>query len=184
MEALAAGQNILQELITCFNKLSPARIDQLMEEIQKAKRIFCVGAGRSRIMLNAFCMRLNQLGFESYVAGNIPCPPARNGDLVIAASGSGTTPSVAVILKRAKEAGAQVALLTASSASNLTGIVDLVVNIQAPNGLINDTERRESQQIMRTLFEQVCFVLEEAIIAALSADIPPEEIAARHTNLE
>jgi 6-phospho-3-hexuloisomerase len=184
MEALVAGQNILQELITCFNKLSPARIDQLMEEIQKAKRIFCVGAGRSRIMLNAFCMRLNQLGFESYVAGNIPCPPARTGDLVIAASGSGTTPSVTVILKRAKEAGARVILITAASASSLADMADLVVNIEAPNGLINDTEKGESRQIMRTLFEQACFILQEAIIAALSADIPPEEIVARHTNLE
>ena len=184
MKTLVAGQNILQELRSCFNKLSPARIDQLIEEIQKTKRVFCVGAGRSRIMLNAFCMRLNQLGLESYVAGNIPCPPVRSGDLVIAASGSGTTPSVTVILKRAKEAGARVALLTASAASNLADVVDLVVNIQAPNGLINNTEKRESQQIMRTLFEQVCFILEEAIIAALSADIPPEEIAARHTNLE
>ena len=183
MEALAAGKLIINELTSSLNKLLPAQAEQFMEEIKRAKRIFCVGAGRSYIILNAFCMRLNQLGMEAYVAGNVPCPPAQKGDLIIAASGSGTTPSVNVIVKRAKEAGARIALITASRDHNLAGIVDLEIVIQAPNGLVNK-ENQESRQLMRTLYEQVCFILYEGIISALSENIPPEEIAARHTNLE
>jgi 6-phospho-3-hexuloisomerase len=181
-EILNIGRAILDELTTCYNKLSPFLAEQLMEEINQAKRVFCVGAGRSRIFLEAFSMRLNHLGKESYIAGNIPCPPARNGDLVIAASGSGATPSAIVILKQAKEAGARVALLTASPIQHLEGTVDLAINIVAPNGLVNGNGG--SRQLMRTLFEQTCFILEETLIAALSAGVPPEEIAARHTNLE
>jgi 6-phospho-3-hexuloisomerase len=183
MEVIAAGQIILEEMNKSFNKLLPPQTAQLLEEIKQAKRIFCVGAGRSRIILNAFCMRLNQLGLESYVAGNVPCPPAKKGDLIIAASGSATTPSVNAILKRAKESGAKITLITASSDHNLSGISDHVVTIIAPCELVNK-DSQESRQIMRTLFEQVCFILYEGIIAALSTNIPPEEIASRHTNLE
>jgi 6-phospho-3-hexuloisomerase len=181
-EVLTIGQNILQELGTCFRKLSASQIDHLIEEIKKSERVFCVGAGRSRIFLEAFCMRLNHLGKEAYVAGHIPCPPVRKGDLVITASGSGT-PSVVAILKRVKEAGGRVVLLTASPVQNMEDIVDLRVNIDAPNGLVNKGDR-ESRQLMRTLFEQTCFILEETLIAVLSTGISPEEIAARHTNLE
>jgi 6-phospho-3-hexuloisomerase len=183
MKTLTAGQSVLQELAACFNRLSASLTDQLIDEIKRAERVFCVGAGRSCIILNAFCMRLNQLGIESYVAGNVPCPPARSGDLVIAASGSGATPSVVVILKRAKAAGARIVLLTASPVQDLDGVVDVVIDIQAPNSLIN-RESQASRQPMRTLFEQTCFILQEAVVAVLSEGIPPEEIAARHTNLE
>jgi len=182
METIAAGHQILAEISDSFNKVLPSQAARLLDEIRGAQRIFCVGAGRSRIILNAFCMRLNQLGLESYVAGNVPCPPAGKGDLIIAASGSGTTPSVNAVLKRAKEAGGRVALLTASPVQHLAGIVDLTVDIQAPNALVN--RESQSRQLMRTLYEQVCFLLYESIIAALSENIPPEEIACRHTNLE
>ena len=182
MEIIAAGHHILAEINDSFSKLLPSQASRLAEEIKSAQRIFCVGAGRSRIILNAFCMRLNQLGLESYVAGNVPCPPAGKGDLIIAASGSGATPSVNAILKRAKEAGGRVALLTAAPVHHLAGIVDLTVDIQAPNGLVN--KEGHSRQLMRTLYEQVCFILYESIIAVLSENIPQEEIACRHANLE
>ena len=183
MEVIAAGQLILEELNNSFSKLLPSQVDQFINEIKRANRIFCVGAGRSRIILHVFCMRLNHLGMEAYVAGNIPCPPAQKDDLIVAASGSGTTPSVNAILKRAKKAGARIALLTASPAQNLADIVDITVDIQAPTGLVNK-ENQASMQLMRTLFEQVCFILYEGTIAALSTSISSEEIAARHTNLE
>jgi 6-phospho-3-hexuloisomerase len=180
---IQTGQTILQEISLGLNKLKARQVDQLLMEIKNANRVFCIGAGRSRIMLGAFCMRLNHLGIEAYVAGNIPCPPALKGDLIIAASGSGTTPSVISVLGRVKEAGARIAVVTASQGRDLTEIADLVVDIEAPNSLIN-TDNQESRQLMRTLFEQILFILEEALIAVLSENIPVEEIVSRHTNLE
>ncbi|QQO09444.1 SIS domain-containing protein [Breznakiella homolactica] len=183
MTVLKTGQHILQEIHTGFSQLPESGVDNLISQIRKARRVFCVGAGRSRIMLSAFCMRLNHLGIEAYVAGNIPCPPASAGDLVIAASGSGTTPSVVAILKRAKEAGAAVVMFTAAATPELRDTADTIIEIQAPNGLINKNSP-ESTQLMRTLFEQIVFIAEESIIAILSKGIPVEEIAKRHTNLE
>jgi 6-phospho-3-hexuloisomerase len=180
MEIREIGNGVLREISSGFNKLAFPQIGLLVEEIRTAKRIFCIGAGRSRIMLTTFCMRLNHLGFEAYMAGNIPCPPARKGDLVIAASGSGDTPSVFAVLKRAQADGARIALLTAADGKNEEA--DLVVTIAAPNGLIN--KDGESGQLMRTLFEQILFILGETLIMVLSEAIPVEEIAARHTNLE
>ena len=183
MDVITAGQNILAELGNSFNRLHAPQVSQLVEEIRQAKRIFCVGAGRSRVLLNAFCMRLNHLGLEAYVAGNIPCPPAKKGDLIVASSGSGATPSVNAILKAAHGAGARIALITASPASDPAEIADIIVDVKAPNALVN-RENQESSQLMRTLFEQVCFILYDSIITVLSANVPREEIAARHTNLE
>ena len=37
---------------------------------------------------------------------------------------------------------------------------------------------------MRTLFEQVVFIIGEAIIEKMSGDIPVEQIIKRHTNVE
>jgi len=183
MDVITTGQNILAELGNSFNRLQAPQVNQLLEEIRQAERVFCVGAGRSRVLLNAFCMRLNHLGLEAYVAGNIPCPPAKKGDLIIASSGSGATLSVNAILKQAHEAGGRIALITASPVRELAGIVDIIVDIKAPNALVN-RENQESPQLMRSLFEQVCFVLYDSITAVLSANLSREEIAARHTNLE
>ena len=183
MDVITAGQNILAELGNSFNRLQAPQVNQLLEEIRKAERVFCVGAGRSRVLLNAFCMRLNHLGLEAYVAGNIPCPPAKKGDLIIASSGSGATPSVNAIIRQAHEAGGRIALITASPVRELAGIVDILVDITAPNALVN-RENQESLQLMRSLFEQVCFVLYDSITAVLSENLSREEIAARHTNLE
>ena len=183
MDVITAGKNILTELGNSFNRLLAPQVDQLVKEIRQAERIFCVGAGRSRVLLNAFCMRLNHLGLEAFVAGNIPCPPAKKGDLIIASSGSGATPSVNAIIKTAHEAGGRIALVTASPVRELAGIVDILVDVKAPNTLLN-SENIDSAQLMRSLFEQVCFILYDSIIAVLGADISREEIAARHTNLE
>lgn len=174
---------IIKEIEAGLSRIEESQMKNVIDAIIKAKKIFCIGAGRSKLVLSAFCMRLNHLGFEAYVAGGIPCPPVEQGDLVIAASGSGNTPSVLAILNRIKNTGAKIIIYTACPTPSISKVSDTIIEISAPSSLMHK-ENYASIQIMRTLFEQIVFIIGEGIIATLSEHMNLETIANRHTNLE
>ncbi|WP_157915201.1 6-phospho-3-hexuloisomerase [Paraburkholderia acidicola] len=176
---------ILGEIQASLHAVSPADLNALVAEIERAPKVFCLGAGRSGILLQAFCMRLNHLGFEAYMAGGLPCPPVGADDLIIAASGSGETRSVSAVLDQGRQAGARVALFTARRSGNRSMAADVTVIIPAPAGLVN-RDHPQNLQPMRTLFEQVFFLICEAIVCSLrmKKGIGEEEMAQRHANLE
>ncbi|WP_322047931.1 6-phospho-3-hexuloisomerase [Paraburkholderia sp. J67] len=176
---------ILGEIHASLRDVEAADLDSLVAEIERAPRVFCLGAGRSGILLQAFCMRLNHLGFQAYMAGGLPCPPVAARDLIIVASGSGETRSVSAVLEQGRQAGARVALFTARRAGGRSMSADVTVRIPAPAGLVN-REHGQSLQPMRTLFEQVFFLLCEAVVCQLKIKkgIGEEEMAQRHANLE
>jgi 6-phospho-3-hexuloisomerase len=175
---------ILDEITQGMKQLDLCQLEPLLAEIQSVKRIFCIGAGRSGIMLQAFCMRLNHLGLQAFMLGTVSCPPTEPGDLVIAASGSGETSGIVAVLQKAKKIGAKTAVITASNNSGILSYADMIIRICAPNGLVNDG--KQSFQPMRTLFEQVSFITYEVIINLLkkSYRISEREMAQRHANLE
>jgi len=175
---------ILREIDEGIKALDTKETEALADAISAAGRIFCIGAGRSGILLQSFCMRLNHLGFKAYCIGGIPCPPARYGDLLIASSGSGSTASVVAISKKAHELGARIAAITSSRRNEIATMADLVLLIDAPSDLRNDGRR--SRQPMRTLFEQIAFIACETIIAILMerCTVSEREMAGRHANLE
>ena len=183
--SLDLTNQIISELRSTINAVDPESLDRLVEEIIRAKRIFCLGAGRSGIMLQAFCMRLNHLGFTAFMAGGLPCPPVEEGDLIVAASGSGTTRSVTSMLDHGKFAGARLALFTSNESQTLPIEADVTIFIPAPSRLVNDGSP-VSRQPMRTLFEQVFFLLCEAVVCQLRdcKGIREEDMAKRHANLE
>jgi 6-phospho-3-hexuloisomerase len=175
---------VLTEITHGMEQLDFFRIEALLQEIQSVKRIFCIGAGRSGIMLQAFCMRLNHLGLRAFMLGTVSCPPTEPGDLVIAASGSGETAGIVAILQKAKKLGARTTVFTASDNNSIESYADTIIRICAPNGLVNDG--KHSCQPMRTLFEQVSFITYEVLIALLKkrCGISEQDMAERHANLE
>jgi 6-phospho-3-hexuloisomerase len=177
--------DILHEIESALKGMDPNSLNMIVEEVEKAHQIFCLGAGRAGILLQAFCMRLNHLGCHAYLVGGVPCPPAGSGDLIVAASGSGTTPSVTAVLKRGKVAGARILAFTARESKAPIPGADLVIFVPAPSNLVNKRNTK-SQQPMRTLFEQVVFLICESAICILKAKkgIGEEEMAQRHANLE
>lgn len=177
-------QNILKEINDSVSTIDNTKIYELIDLIKNSSQIFCVGAGRSKIMLSSFCMRLNHLGMKSFISGGIPCPPAGPGDLIIAASGSGCTPTVLDIMKKGKEAGAKICLYTAGNNEIAKEMCNCVIEINAPTSLFNHNLESSSHQLMRTLFEQTVFILNESIIAFLSEGMDIIQIGKRHTNLE
>ncbi len=177
--------SILHEIEVSLGLVDPTVGPRLVEDLFRARQIFCLGAGRSGILLRALCMRLNHLGCSAYVVGGLPCPPAGVGDLIVAVSGSGTTVSVVCILERGRAAGARVILFTASEASAEELNADIVIHISVPSKLVNGDNQR-TRQPMRSLFELTVFILCEAVVCQLRDHLGLSEasLADRHANLE
>jgi 6-phospho-3-hexuloisomerase len=175
---------VLKEISHSIERLDISQIEKFIQEIQSVKRIFCIGAGRSGIMIQAFCMRLNHLGLQAFMLGTVSCPPAEPGDLVVAATGSGETAGIIAILKKAKMLGARTTVLTTSNNVSIEAYADTIIQICAPKGLVNDGKC--SCQPMRALFEQVSFITYEVLIALLKkrSGISEQDMAGRHANLE
>jgi 6-phospho-3-hexuloisomerase len=177
------SSEILEEIRTSLLTIDVESVDRLITQILSSKKIFCLGAGRSKAILRAFCIRLNQLGIHCFEVGGVPCPPITSEDLLIVSTGSGSTSSVLAIMNRAKEAGAHITIFTANITASIGSICDGIIVVSAPWEL-NSQYDGKSKQLMRTLFEQVSFLIQETIIAILSKNIPEEVIIQRHTNLE
>jgi 6-phospho-3-hexuloisomerase len=166
-----------------------AKIDQkqlavLTAQIGLADRIFVAGAGRSGLVLRMAAMRLMHLGLTVHVAGDTTTPAISPGDLLLVASGSGTTSGVVKAAETAARAGACVAAFTTNQGSPLAGLSDALVIIPAAQK--TDHGSSLSRQYSGSLFEQVLFLATESVFQTLwdNADEPAEQLWIRHANLE
>ena len=82
---------ILEENLKLADQLDPQQIDALVSNIKSANRIFVMAAGRSGLALKMAAMRFMHLGYSVYVVGETVTPAILEGDLLLVASGSGTT---------------------------------------------------------------------------------------------
>jgi len=178
---------ILEELRRSLSLVPAGQVMRLLEAIRAAGCTLVVGAGRMGILLSAFSMRLNHLGFPSYVVGSTSCPPIGEQDLLLVASSSGQTPTVREIVRKAAEHRARIALVTASPDSTIASMASLIVHVQAPSSLVAPEHGPLlSEQPMKTLFEQTLFLSLEAMVLALMHQTGQtgSELARRHANLE
>ncbi|WP_284982850.1 6-phospho-3-hexuloisomerase [Arthrobacter sp. efr-133-TYG-118] len=165
------------------------QLSRLATEVQTAGnsatgRIFVAGAGRSGLVLRMAAMRLMHLGFDVHIAGDTTTPAIRSGDLLLLASGSGTTSGVVRAAETASKAGARIAVYTANATSPLAELADVVVIIPAAQK--TDHGSTLSRQYSGSLFEQVLFLVAEAVFQTLwdNDATPAEELWLRHANLE
>jgi 6-phospho-3-hexuloisomerase len=165
------------------------QLSRLATEVQTAGdsatgRIFVAGAGRSGLVLRMAAMRLMHLGFDVHIAGDTTTPAIRSGDLLLLASGSGTTSGVVRAAETASKAGARIAVYTTNPTSPLAGLADVVVIIPAAQK--TDHGSTVSRQYSGSLFEQVLFLAAEAVFQTLwdNDATPAEELWLRHANLE
>jgi 6-phospho-3-hexuloisomerase len=187
-ETTAGLQNnlnlILEENLKLAAQLDFAQVALLLPYLQQADRIFVIGAGRSGLALRAAAMRLMHFGLTVFVAGETTTPAIRKGDLLIAASGSGTTSTIVKAAEKAKAAEAALAIFSTTTDSPLAKLADLVVVIPAAQK--QDHGKTISAQYAGSLFEQSLLLLTDAIFQTLWATdgTPAEELWKRHANLE
>lgn len=152
--------------------------------VGKADRIFVAGAGRSGLVLRMTAMRLMHLGHTVHVAGDTTTPAISSGDLLLVASGSGTTSGVVKAAETAATAGALIAAFTTNEGSPLAALSDALVIIPAAQK--TDHGSSLSRQYSGSLFEQALFLATESVFQTLwdNTDEPAEQLWLRHANLE
>lgn len=185
-----------RRILGIAESLSDEEVEQFVEEILKAGRIYVMGAGRSGLVAKAFAMRLMHLGFSSFVVGETITPAMTGNDLMVVFSGSGNTKTVADIAETAKEIGARLALITSNRDSRIGRIADIIVIIEHQRDEVKDDGAEfEIRQMMGehksfaplgTLFETAAMIFADAVISRLMeiTKTDEKELKNRHANIE
>lgn len=178
---------VLEEIDSSLSEVKEKEVGDLISEIINAEKVFVIGAGRMRIMLSSFCMRLNHLGLSSYIVGSITCPPISSKDLLLVASSSGSTASNLAMVKKARNYKARIFTITADPASPIANLSSKILYLKGPSS-INDSSKNIvfSRQPMKALFEQSLLILLDVVILMLIEKTRNsiDDMSSRHANLE
>lgn len=174
-------QLIIEKISGVLEATDDAYDEKLTQMLDKASRIFVAGAGRSGLVARFFAMRLMHGGYDVYVVGEIVTPSLRKGDLLIIISGSGETETMISFTKRAKELGAEIALISTKKQSTIGDLSEFVFQIGTP-----EQYGKVLGMPMGTTFELSTLLFLEATISHIIHEkgIPEEEMRTRHANLE
>ena len=176
---------VMQEIEAVLKKVEQSSVEKLIAALRGGRRVVTIGAGRVGLATKGFAMRLGHLGLAAYALGDMTVPSLGvKGDVVLVASGSGETASIAFLAETAKKAGATVVLLTANPKSRMGKVADIIVQIPAPSKQSSGAIR--SKQPMTTLNEQCLHVFFDALVLVLMKEMGETgaTMAARHSNLE
>lgn len=160
-------RTIMDEIEHVVANVKQEEIDQVISLIQKNRRIFVAGEGRSGFSAKGFAMRLMHLGYTVYVVGETITPAIKEGDILVGVSGSGKSISVVDAARKAKEKQASVIAVTSKRESPLAGFADQILVI--PGTVKGDTgESRGSIQLLSSLFDQSLHIVLDAVCLLLS----------------
>ena len=185
-------------LVRAADVIDPVQVDRFIDELVKVyrekRKVLVMGAGRSGLVGRAFAMRLLHLGFNSYVLGDTIVPSVKDGDLVVAISGSGRTQLIVTAAETAKKVGATVAAITTYPDSPLGKLADIVVVVPGRAKLtrMDDYFARQILGIheplapLGTLFEDTALVFLDGVVYALMLrlGISEEYMRSVHANIE
>ncbi|MGN0371381.1 MAG: 6-phospho-3-hexuloisomerase [Enterocloster sp.] len=174
---------VLQELKQSLSGISQESILKMAEQITMEQRIFCDAAGRSRLQVGGFAMRLIQMGFQAQIVGEPTTPAITPGDVLFVCSASGSTPSLVEHARKARDMGVKLMLITANEASALSGLSDCKIVIAASS---KQQKTSASIQPMGSLFEQSVGILMDIIVMHLMEryHITSDDMYRNHSNLE
>jgi 3-hexulose-6-phosphate synthase/6-phospho-3-hexuloisomerase len=174
-------QLILDKVSSILNATDDSYEIKLTKMLDKARRIFVSGAGRSGLVCKFFAMRLVHSGYDVSVVGEIVTPSIKKGDLLIIISGSGETEQLIAFAKKAKEVGAKIVLISAKDNSTIGDMSEAVFQI-------GKTEQygKVVGMPMGTVFELSTLSFLEALVSHLIHEkgIAEEVMRSRHANLE
>jgi 6-phospho-3-hexuloisomerase len=178
---------VAQEVTAVLLTIDEQEAKDLSVHLKTAKRIFVYGEGRSGLMGKAFAMRLMHGGFTVYVIGETITPSIEKGDLLVIISGSGSTGAVSQFASKAKEAGAELFLVTTNRESAMSALSDGILIIPAATKYRRKEEPPTIQPLGNQFDQSVHLLLDAIIIATVQQNGGPkvnEEMAKRHANLE
>ncbi|UCS92563.1 6-phospho-3-hexuloisomerase [Echinicola marina] len=175
---------IIKEHVDLSNKLQFESLSTIIPILPEAENIFLIGAGRTGFMIKAAAMRLMHLGFSVHVVGETTTPAIGKGDVLIAASGSGTTSSIVKAAETARKNDAKVICFTTNAESPLAQLAKFTIKIPAAGK--QDHHGNVSAQYAGSLFEQAFLLVFDALIQHLwkQGGSTAEELWKRHANME
>ncbi|NPA85268.1 MAG: 6-phospho-3-hexuloisomerase [Crenarchaeota archaeon] len=157
-------------------------------------KVLVMGAGRSGLVARAFAMRLMHLGYNAYVLGDTIVPSVREGDVVVAISGSGSTKLVLAAAEAAKQVGATVVVLTSYPHSPLGKMADVVVEIPGRTKVSKSQDyfarqilgQHEPLAPLGTLFEITVQSFLDSLVVELMHRLgkSEEDLRMQHANIE
>ena len=150
----------------------------------KAPAVFTIGTGRSGLALQMAAMRFMHLGLPTHVVGEVTAPAIGERDVLVAASGSGSTARVVRAAETARAQGADVIALTTSPESALAKVATEVLVIPAADK--QDFDGNASVQYAGSLFEQSVLLITDSLFHALwqTSGTQARELWRLHANLE
>ncbi len=179
-------QSVHSELLHTLSSVSTDEIEALVDSIIKSEKIFVAGAGRSGLMVKAFCMRLIHLGLDACVVGETVTQNISEKDLLIIGSGSGGTASLVSMAHKKDTIGFTLALVSIFPNSPIGQLADITVRIPAPSPKVSSKDAPTSVQPMGSLFEQSLLLVLDIIIMRLMDRLGEDNTTmySRHANLE
>ena len=171
-------------LVDALAALNPLSLERAVGELHSAKSIFVLGAGRSGLALRMTAMRLMHLGLTVHIVGAVTTPAIGRGDVLLVASGSGTSEGTVRSAQTAIDVGAIVITLTTATNSPLADISSVVVEVPAAEKL--DRAATKSVQYAGSLFEQAVVTIGDAFFHSLwlRSGQSADDLWPRHANLE
>lgn len=174
-----------EEVAAVFTPATSDAAGRMCDEIVQARRIACYGVGREGLMMRALCMRLMHLGLDAHVVGDMATPPLGSGDLLMVSAGPGAFSTVLGLLGVAHEAGARTLVITAQPEGEAARRADVTIHLPAQT-MADDRAPAASLLPMGSLFEAAQLIFFDLISILLRERTAqtPEQMRARHTNLE
>ena len=176
------------------------QVECFFTEINKAERIFVLGAGRSGFVAKSFGMRLMHLGMNAYVVGETVTPAFHAHDTLIAFSGSGKTKSVLDACETTRQIGGSLCLITGTKQSPMTDLATCVVYLKTDEeSTYSGSDHFELRQLkgehrsmsqpstpLGTIFETSAMIFADSVISALieMKNCSIEEIIHRYSNMQ
>lgn len=178
------AQQILAEIDRVLSRVDNAETEALLDAITYARRIIVYGLGREGLAMRGFARRLMHLGLDVAVVGDMTTPPICPGDLFLVSCGPGYLSTVEALVGVTRQAGGQVAMLTAQPQTRLPQQADLVLTLPAQT--MAEAEQSSSEQAMGSAFEQAMWLYFDALLPRLQAMLgqSADDLRRRHTNLE
>ncbi len=173
----AAGKDLLERIEAVMEQVNWAGFVELARTLPKVRRTFVTGAGRSGLVARSFGMRLMHAGLPVFIPGETITPAAGDGDYIVAISCTGATGITEYIARRARQLGANVAVITSDENSPLAHDADRVLLIPV---------KAEDIVIRAAVFEHATSLCLDAVfnIMADRLKFDLDQYRQRHANLE
>ncbi|MDR2407572.1 MAG: SIS domain-containing protein [Bacteroidales bacterium] len=153
---------ILKEITDTFSQINRKEVEQLINSIKSAEKVYITGVGRVLLSMQSVIKRFTHVGIEAYYVGQLDEPPATERDILIAASNSGESVIPSGITLKAKSLGLKVVYIGSSPDSTIGKLADIRVMIPVSNKFYQNAVIK-SEQPMTSLFEQILLLLGDAI---------------------